>query len=322
MFCLRDGAAIFAHYFKCAEPKGKTIPYCGFDDCYGQIFGQIFRNTLPYFHDFSNKNTPNLKAQRALLSDKTKFSKVLQENGFPCPKTLDLVEKPSRIDRYFQKKSVFCKPISAFHNKDAFLLKYHPKENSYSAFPINGFPISEAQKLRAFLHSKTSPMLIQEVLEDHPDIASFSETEEITTLRLITGKLPNGQIEVLYLQLEIPQKEKHVSGQQFYRRYPLQWPQFNTVTHWVKAKSDRIQYDPHLALPSHIKKLLEDSGNLCKECHEKLFTLQTMAFDLALTAKEPIIIEANYNWNVELLLDVIHDLNDASPAAQWLRTLV
>lgn len=287
-----------------------------------QIHWLNFLNTLPYFHDFCNKSTPNLKAQRALLSDKNKFAIALQENGFPCPKTLTLVKNPSQMNLYFQEKDVFCKPISASHNKDAFLLKYDPKGNSYRAFPINGFPVSDAQKLRVFLRSKTSPMMIQEALEDHPDIASFSGTEEITTLRLITGKLPNGKIEVLYLQLEIPKKERHASGQQLYQLYPLQWPHFNTEPHWEKAKSDTIKYDPHLNLPSHIKKLLKDSGNMCKECHSRLFSLQTIAFDLALTAKEPIIIEANYNWNIELLFNVIHDLNNTSPAAQWLKSLV
>ena len=63
--------------------------------------------------------------------------------------------------------------------------------------------------------------MIQDFIEDHPEIQAISQQEPTTTIRIITetsDDKPNTAPQLLYLQLELPNEKKE---RQFYTILPL-----------------------------------------------------------------------------------------------------
>jgi hypothetical protein len=287
-----------------------------------RIHDQFYHNSLPWIHDFSNRNNERLKSARQLMTDKIAFAAAVTQAGFPCVRTLAVIGDFSEAGAFFQKKSVFCKPCSASQSRDAFLLNYDPRDHRYAAFPINGDPVTEQETLNAFLRSKaTSPMLVQELLTDHPKVVALSGSEQITTLRLVSGRFRDGTTRAIYSQLEIPGKKKGPDGRQYYKIYPLEFPGLDVSRHWLGRVSASLEYDPALHVPGPVKQLVAKACRMGVDCHKALFTTQSVGFDFALTGEGPVFIEANYNWDIELLYRVIPDLTADNPGAQWLREL-
>lgn len=282
---------------------------------------RFFNHLLPDFHDYCNRNNARFREERRLLADKLIFAQRLEKAGFPCARTFSLINNPSQSQRCFQKQTVFCKPQSGSQSRNAFLLKYDAAESRYRAFPIQGKPILTPAAIEAFLRSKSAePMLVQEALADHPEIAALSGTEEITTLRLVTGRFRDGSCRVLHLQLELPIKTETAGSRKPYRIYPLELPALEVSEYWIKNRSDQAAYDPLPALSAEIRKLLREACELGLRCHETLFQLHSVGFDFALTERGPVFIEGNYNWSIESLFLTNPDLSaETSSAAPWLK---
>lgn len=287
-----------------------------------KIHGQLYVSSLPHVHDYSNRNYDGLNPAIQLMADKPKFAQTLETNGFAGIKTLAVITAPSQIPSFFQKQDVFCKPVTGSQSRGAFQLTHHSETSSYTALPINGSPISDPVELNNFLSQSVavSETLVQEMLVDHPDIAALSKSKEITTLRLVTGRFNSDEVRVIYVQIEIPRSEK-IIGRQFYNIYPLDTSDLDVSSHWRKTHQANLKYDTGLVLSSTIKKMLARACDLCAGCHKKLFPIRSVGFDVALSPQGPVIIEANYNWDIELLFRVIRDLKNNSSGALWLKEL-
>ena len=286
-----------------------------------KIHDRLYCNALPHVHDLSNQGNDRLEPTKQWLADKLAFAETLTGAGFPSVQTLAVLKDSSQIQGYFQGQTVFVKPQIGSHSHGAFNLIYHRADDSYRAIPINGDPVTEPAALDRFLREHTRrPMLVQKRLTDHPDVAALSGVDPITTLRLVTGRFNDGTIQLLYGQLEIPRAQRAANGQQFYRIYPLDPSGFEVSDYWRQTYADHLEYDADLTVPSTVRAMADQARDLCMTCHLNHIPIRAVAFDLGLTPHGPIIIEANYNWDIETLYR-ISDLDTHTPATQWLKEL-
>ena len=105
---------------------------------------------------------------------------------------------------------------------------------------------------------------------------------------------------------------------QYYTLIPLDIDNLNVdlyfkKTHFFSEKQD-------VTVSEVLKRLLREAIDYCILTHDKLLDLNTVSFDLIISSDGPIMIEANYNWSIELLYFVIDpmDNNPVHPAGQWL----
>ncbi|HBM17345.1 MAG TPA: hypothetical protein DD381_13540, partial [Lentisphaeria bacterium] len=64
---------------------------------------------------------------------------------------------------------------------------------------------------------------------------------------------------------------------------------------------------------------ISQSLDLCVYAHSKLIALKSVAFDLFITNEGPLIIEANFNWDIEMLYNHPHkNLRELLPE-EWLK---
>ena len=79
-----------------------------------------------------------------------------------------------------------------------------------------------------------------------------------------------------------------------------------------------------MIISTELKQLLRTGIDYCIEAHHQLLDLRSVAFDLIIGESGPLILEANYNWSIEMLYYVI-DLasNEVThPAHKWIRSVV
>ena len=282
----------------------------------------IFRSDLPCFHDYINRNVCG--NYEKLIADKQLFSAELNKLNIPSIKTICVADRNTEADMYFRKYDIFCKPVCGSQSRNAFKLKFISDENRYEIHPVNGKKILGKNKITSFLKQITGneKLLLQDCLKDHQCLSKINNSEEITTLRIITAEFKDKQISPIYMQLEVPVETKHEKNfKQFYRIYPLDLDIFEVNKNW--KRQTKVKYDKNIIIPESLKKLMAESVKHCLNAHKNLLHLKSAAFDLALTPGGPVIIEANYNWNTEMLYNIINTepltYNENIPASLWLR---
>ncbi len=288
------------------------------------IHKYIFSYNVPYCHNVINSGI--VKSDCKLIGDKHKFSAELKLIDIPNIETISIAEKKSGINTFFRKNDLFCKPVLGSGNRNAFKLKYKSKENRYEIYPMMGKNIAEYDAVISYLKEviRSDKMLIQRCLKDHSCLISINNSEEITILRVVSGMFKNGEIKPIYMQLEVPMETKHEKTfKQFFKIYPIDLDTLDVSLVWQKKTKVKYQKDIRISLA--LKQLISDSIEFSLIAHKSLLNLKSVAFDLALTPNGPIMIEANYNWNIELLYNVINTepltYDENISASMWIKEI-
>jgi hypothetical protein len=316
-------------------PPGYYFKYKGYHKENKKKFMEyIYNQEMSYVHQYCNKGFSNYRAAVQLIGDKYNFSRVLHKAGLPTVvgklhSTLILKKNEFLL---FQKKNLFCKPNNGSRSKDAFHLNYDTKTDSYELKTIYGKHLTIMTEIKAYLKDvcfRNKHLLIQPFLRDHQEMKALSTQSAATTVRVITEKkhsshcIPN----VLYLQLEIPKEiiiESKNIPRQFYTVLPLDIHSLDINAVFKKKYPDLEEQS--CLISNALKILLRDAINYCILAHQQLINLRTVAFDLIISEQGPVILEANYNWGIEMLYLVI-DLDQGitesnNPAAQWINALI
>lgn len=287
----------------------------------------FYKQELPSFHYYCNQSNSETNTSLRLIENKYYFSRVLQQIGIPsalgelyCVSDLQI-----NSTLLFRKKTLFCKPNSSAQSKDAFRLEYEPISDSYVVYTALGqqFSGNEINIYLAEVFKRNKDLLIQDFIADHQELRRFSAGKNASTLRIITHKT-SMSTQVLYLQLEVDEKLDVNSfgiSQQFYTILPLNVDSLEIDVHFKKNYSKIIDHNISIELKEMIKKALFN----CTLVHQQLINLKTVAFDVIISQQGPVILEANFNWNIEILY-LIMNLNtpliqSSHPAMQWIRSI-
>ena len=299
-------------------------------------FDYLYNQELPQFHDLSNKHLKDFKAAAKLIGDKDRFSHELRKIGLPAIhsesfNTNALQEDPSLL---FRKQRVFCKPNTGSQSTDTFLIDYVASDNSYRLEPIQGQTLSDPQEIDHYLQkiiARNKNLLVQPVIVNHSEIKKIAPETAATTVRIITAKRgdsPQAEVELIYLQLEIPNEKTTVSStknkiNQFYTILPLDLKTLD-VDPMFKQKTT-FPEKCNIDISEVLKHFLRESIEYCMQAHQQLLNLRTVSFDVIIGEEGPIIIEANYNWSIELLYFVVTtnvtNAEHTHPSYRWLQSV-
>ena len=297
----------YKYRFYLTENRGKELDY-------------FYTFELPHFHIVSNKGNQHLDKARKFIADKTSFTEALKKFDIPHVPTIlntSNVKNPD-ISIFFREEDIFCKPNNGSQSKDAFRVRYIREENRYELHPINGNPVTCSTEVAAFLKEKLkscNDLILQHFIRDHSEIKALADSEQSITLRIITAQFNDRSVKPVYMQLEIPDIQKN--SKQFYKIYPLTLKTFEVTPIFKSMGLTENIKDPHLS--DSIKLMLSQSLDLCVYAHSKLIALKSVAFDLFITNEGPLIIEANFNWDIEMLYNHPHkNLRELLPE-EWLK---
>ena len=285
---------------------------------YTQINSFLCDDMLPTLHDLLNNKYgfKDYKKVRKLLGDKYQFSKFSQERNIPTVEPgalIDCCDGALAMEGILCGKTLFCKPNQASQSQDAFLVKYDDQRDyPYAIHPIDGSSITAASEVKIFLSKvirNNKMLLLQTFIQNHPEVQKLTKSNEAITARVITIKEgENLNPYVLYAQLEVPLKDKQeVEGQihQYYDLYPLELNRLGSVVDkhmfspYVKNKGRGFK---ELDISNELKTLLNDGLNACLQAHQ-VIDLYSVGFDLVFNSDGPLILEGNYNWSLDMVLE-------------------
>ena len=284
------------------------------------MFHFIYDHQQVHFHRYINNQCINHQVSMRLISDKYQFEQALRKISIPTVPSqyVDTKALKQDISLFFQRKTIFCKPNASSQSQDAFLLKYESQQNQYILQAIKGQLLDDYQTICNYLKgaiARHAGFLIQPFIMDHEQIKT--NPMMTTTVRIITAKmLPTSKPVVIYLKFEIP------SADHTYKPMPLHWELLDLDPNYQKKYP---LYAEQREITPEIKDLLRLSQCYCIDAHDKLLDLRSVAFDIILSQEGPCILEANYNWHLAVLYQVLPDnplhIDNKHPAAQWLRQL-
>ena len=143
---------------------------------------------------------------------------------------------------------------------------------------------------------------------------------DTTTMRIITASIEKSNMvpQAIYAQLEIPLLENN-NKRQFYNILPLDIDTLDINLKYMPEFKEKSKFE-NIKLNATIKDDIKTAIQKCLNTHQNL-KLRAIAFDIILSPKGPIIIEANYNWDISLLYRAFDHKQKNNIAKVWLESL-
>lgn len=242
--------------------------------------GFIFPQEQQLWHE--NYSAPRHHPDRLLLHDKIAFSDIANAHGIPAVKTLRTFPRGSLpgIAEITDGQSVFIKPAHGHGLRGCFVLTIDSGQRQISGHDMNReFVRSQLEAdIQTIVHSilQSDDLLVQEILVNHPVFDGIENRDTLATLRIITERVAS-EPKLRIAMLELPQSDKG--------NWSI-WP----------IDPDTGKVSQHTGISA-----LPDWSCCCElvdRSHQRVPGLRTVAWDLALTAAGPVLIEGNVIWNV------------------------
>ncbi|WP_231865145.1 hypothetical protein [Francisella hispaniensis] len=107
--------------------------------------------------------------------------------------------------------------------------------------------------------------------------------------------------------------------QQFYNILPLNINTLDIDLTHISEFKDKAKFK-NLQIPETLKEKIKIAINKCIKTHERL-NIRAIAFDIIISPSDVVIIEANYNWDIEILYQAFGHNNKDHIAKLWLENL-
>ena len=299
---------------------------------------KLYENDFIYFfygkqnsllHAYSDRSFKQSKKIIQLISDKYAFLEFLDKNdiqtNYSYKVSLDEIFADHGI--VFRQQKIFCKPNVASRSTGALFIDYDTSTQDYRLVTlVDKKEVSGKTNILDFIqryYASDEVLLVEEFIEDDDDINKISQhPTDSTTIRIITAVVDRNNFapQAIYIQLEIPILENN-NQQQFYNTLPLDVATLNIdLTNMPDFEGKQKFAD--MQLSPTIKHKIYAAIDKCTKTHEML-PVRAIAFDIILSPLQPIIIEANYNWDIDILYRSYrpNQTQNTIIAQEWLENL-
>lgn len=243
----------------------------------------------------------NCYHQHPAIDDKWRFTRMCHDAGLPVAPLLAVCVAGRFVPQPGAAATdpacdLFIKPVSGARGEGAMLWR-HLEKGQYQ--DLSGTALTWSELIEHLKHiSSQRAYLVQPRLLNHPDVAALS-TGALCTARIVTGRTPSGQIEVVAATFKMP------------------WSNHTTDTHGLsspieletgrlgRACSYRLTcpgYDAHpdtkapiagRTLP-HWKRMVA----VAQGAHALFPAYVFLGWDVALTTRGVCLLEGNAGWDV------------------------
>jgi hypothetical protein len=229
----------------------------------------------------------NSNAPRRLLDDKVRFADFCRDIGLPTPCIFERWEDGNKATSSSEPwpDSFVEKPVLGSVGRG---VKRWTKVGDVYTDGTSVLSTTQMQKRFAKI-SRTKPLILQEEVQQHEFIALSGITGS-PVARIMTGRWPNGAVELLGAYLSLPEPNQFASNIGFGHELPIElfygkilpsrafWPSVrcsplpSTVPYWQKAT--RLACSAHLSIPGR---------------------MVAIGWDVVFGLNGPVFLEGNYS---------------------------
>lgn len=284
-----------------------TLYYCwGFD-----VKSREVQATYVHYNTFMRRrcelNKPSAESSTSVLRNKLLFSLVAGGMGLKTPETLFFSNNGELTDFATKQTAtyesicaledcrMFCKPLDGECGRGIFIMEVKGHQVMIDGESADRSVFEE--------HFAKGRILVQQLVEQHPALASL-HPQSLNTIRLVTVKgLKDGKIHVLPSIIRIGTGESVIDNTSqgglavgidmqtgFLKHYGFYKPQFGTK---VEEHPDSNIHFDQFQIP-YFKEALEQA----KLFHSALSDIHSIGWDIAIGSEGPVFIEGNDNWEI------------------------
>lgn len=222
-----------------------------------------------------SENAPSAR----LLNDKLQFEQYLQARDIPATETLCVIGQSYSLEdiaSLSERLPVFLKPRSANSMRGCMHMRREDDKIILQGKSLQGYWVHERDqdKISALIldMAERQPILVQKVLENSQAMSMYAGTEELVTLRLVTG-CRNNEVVLAYGILEVPEQN------------PGSWD-----LQVLNRSGESVILGPVPDFSGALKTV---------SClHQETSDIKTIAWDLCLTEAGWTVLEGNTGWGL------------------------
>lgn len=286
----------------------------------------VYDHTLASFHQSRNDPGAATRESLLLLLDKQRQATELAALGVPVAPILAVVPRrsPTPLNAYLSDEDeIFCKPRHGSAGRGAFTARASPK-HSLTVEPTTG-PALTGQAADAHWARllEQDDMLVQPRLSVAPALVELATADDIVTVRYISERVGTDghgetELECYCATLELPCGKDDASGR---RRYVVL--EIDAGSAAVKGFPESYLFAEAAAIYRRV--VAQAAGMTVPNwqqirrhshtAHRRCAGIHAVAWDWALTAAGPVLLEGNSGWGASTPQQLKGELLAASPPA-------
>lgn len=258
---------------------------------------------------------------RVLADDKLRFFQHCRVHGIGTPPVLALITatpddgndvphaySPAALARLLPPGAYFIKPGNGSHGEGAFSLRVTGSQLRWSG-KAGSYADFFDDCLVALRH--TDALIVQPKLVNHEHIVEFTSARGLSTIRVVTVRSGDG-IDIIGACMRIIVGESEVDT---FRHGAagnlvaaidvasgiLSTGRGSSSTAWPKMRDAVHHPVSRIGIPGFKLPFWDDVIALTKLAHASVGGLQTVGWDVAITDNGPVIIEANWRYDIDIL---------------------
>ncbi len=272
------------------------------------VLDYIFDHETAAYHAWRSHTLGFTRSSLALIQDKQALSQKFTEAGLPMVPTHTCIPRSSTgslRDWFKTDTKLFCKTRSGSRGIGAFSAWQSP--NGLRGHVYKGPALDTSETVEAAWKKllNLDDVLIQPLLQNHPDLENLSAESDAITLRFISRRNA-GMLDCLSAILEIPAAHDEKTGSSFHSFLPidtisgaiLAFPPDALISEDDRLETARVasRLAPNALIPSWI----EIAKYSC-QAHAFFPDIREIAWDWIVTPDGPRLLEGNAGWGAELL---------------------
>jgi len=265
------------------------------------LFNQPREKWLDYVYPFqlsqwhSAMSAKSSAESQHLLTSKHDFAHAMEKAGLPAVRTIEFIKNGSAVkhEQIFTEHSLFLKPNTGNQRKGCFELHYLPEKIQYELHTPD--IVTGKTNILEFLNQrfKGEDYIVQPLLENHPQIASLCHTNDLVTLRLVTGMIQT-QPALIFALLEIPVTEK--PG--YVWHLPIN-PQTGVINHGMNTLfQEKKRQLIEEGLEGKTIPLWEEMRHIVLTAHQNIQDVPTIGWDIVCSSNGLKLLEGNTGWAI------------------------
>jgi hypothetical protein len=244
-----------------------------------------------------------------LLSNKDKFASACQERNLPTiPIVAEfLAGRPQDVFARLPSADLFSKPTIFYAGRGAQSWDYDPLSDRFTNSGSAGLT---KQAIVAMLceQSKSSKIIVQRRVRNHPDMASITNGA-LATIRIVTCRMPSGDIDMLPPVIRMPTGTDVVDNFDYGGlAAPLDRDNGTLIGPGIQRDSATavkvlsVHPDTGTPLQGFAIPSWSEVVELALRAHEAFSTLHFVGWDIAVLDSGPVLVEGNPVWGPDVVV--------------------
>lgn len=263
----------------------------------------------------------NPEASRYVSSDKVQFSRHCEAHGIAHIQTIyhDVLDEDQALSETERREafwrciertrhSLFFKPLDGAHGADAFIAE---RRDTRWLYCDERGSTEDLYKFCRKRQNNSRGWLVQPVLKSHSDLQEISSRQALSTVRLLTCITPDGpliMLGVLKLARELNQTDNFSFGLtgNMVAEIDIDSGRLGAAKGSLRRDfpcTSSFVNDPNTGqrIAGRLVPYWEEAKSLVLQAQETLPELISLGWDVAITDRGPVVVEANSNYASEIM---------------------